>query len=201
MAKDLSFVVGGIKYSAEPTKIERRKIYGWTETRASSVEKGDCRQVSLDSTGTTIIPSGATKLGMLREDGKWMDKGELQTQHADGTQAEIVPSSFDHEIELLQKVNEEYLLDHLISSVYQLSGDGAEALAKALGNDCYAFVFNYRADYKGESAVILSNGTTPFIYVGEMAVFNMIGLEDQSSIDETEEEVQEEVEDLDFSMF
>jgi len=33
MAKDLNFVLGASKFAAAPVKLERKKLYGWTELR------------------------------------------------------------------------------------------------------------------------------------------------------------------------
>lgn len=201
MAKDLNIVLGGSTYPLSPTKIERKKLYGWTEIRATDPEGNICRQAGLDSNGVTIIPKGATKMGMLREDGNWMEKDELEARHADGTKAEPVPSSFNGDIVLNRKVEEEYLLDRIITTVYQLEGNGAEDLAKAIGTDIYAFPFSYRGGYEDSDGILIGNGTTPFIFVGEKAQFEMIGLEEQGVLDEPEEEVSIEDDELDFSMF
>lgn len=201
MAKNLNLVLGGATFALAPTKIERKKVYGWTELRVVDADGNICRQAGLDSNGTTIIPKGATKIGMLREDGNWMEKEELVAQHADGTMAEAVASSFDGEITLNRKVEKEYLLDRIITSVYQLDGDGAADLAKAIGNNIYAFPFSCRGGYANADGMLLSNGTTPFIFVGEKAEFEMIGLEQEAVLDEPEEEVTMEEDELDFSMF
>lgn len=137
--KNLNLHLSDRLFSLAPTKLERKKIYGWTELRATDADSNICRQVGLDGNGVTIIPKGATKIGMLCEDGNWMEKDELQAVHPDGRVAESVPSSFDGEIALDHKVTVEDLLDNVISSVCQLGGDEAGELAQALGNDIYSF--------------------------------------------------------------
>lgn len=201
MAKALNLVLGGNTFALALTKVERKKLYGWTELRATDPDGTVCRQAGLDSNGVTIIPKGATKIGMIREDGNWMEKDELQAVHSDGSVAEAIPSSFDGEIKLNRKVEPEKLLDSVISSVYQLSGDGAEDLAKAIGNDVYMFTFSYRGGYDAADGFLISNGTVPFIFVGTEAQFEFIGLEEQAVLDEPEDEVEVEEDDLDFSMF
>lgn len=201
MAKALNLKLGGSTFALAPTKVERKKLYGWTELRATDPDGVVCRQAGLDSNGVTIIPKGATKIGMLREDGNWMEKDELQAVHADGSAAVAIPSSFDGEISLDNKVSAEKLMDSIITSVYQLEGEGAEALAQALGNDIYAFPFSYRGGYDAADGFLLSNGTTPFIFVGTEAQFEMIGLEEQVAVDEPDDEIEVEEDELDFSMF
>lgn len=201
MAKDLTLVLGGHSYALAPTKVERKKLYGWTEMRATDTDGIVCRQAGLNSNGTTIIPTGATKIGMLRADGNWMEKSELQAVKPDGSVAEAVPSSFDAVINLDNKVPAETLLDNVISSVYQLFGAEAEALATALGNDIFMFPFSYRGGYEAANGFLMSNGSVPFIFVGTEAIFDFIGLEEQAALDEPADEVEMEEDELDFSMF
>lgn len=201
MAKDLTMVLGGHSYALAPTKVERKKLYGWTEMRATDANGIVCRQAGLDSNGVTIIPIGATKIGMRRADGNWMEKSELQAVMPDGSKAEPVSSSFDSVINLHNKVPAETLLDNVISSVYQLSGPEAEALAAALGNDIYMFPFSYRGGYEASNGFLISNGTVPFIFVGTEAIFDFIGLEEEATLDEPADEVEMEEDELDFSMF
>ena len=201
MAKALNLILGGSTFALAPTKVERKKLYGWTELRATDPDGNVCRQAGLDSNGVTIIPKGATKIGMLREDGNWMEKDELQALHADGSVAEAIPSSFEGEIKLEQKVDTEKLMDCIVTSVYQLEGEGAEELAKAIGSDIYTFPFSYRGGYDASDGFLLSNGTTPFIFVGTEAKFELIGLEEQAVVDEPDDEVEMDEDELDFSMF
>jgi len=200
MAKPLTLVLSDSKYALTPTKIERKKIYGWTELRATAPDNTVCCQAGLDSDGKTIVPKGATKMGMMTADGHWMEKSELEARHADGRKAEYVPSSFDGEIMLDNETSVEALLDLMVTSVYQLDGDSAAALAAAVSSKIYAFSFNYRADYSASPAFLIANGTTPFILTGEQAQFEMIGLEEQAALDELDEEVEMEEDELDFSM-
>lgn len=100
MAKALNLILGGSTFALAPTKVERKKLYGWTELRVTDSDGIVCRQAGLDSNGVTIIPKGATKIGILREDGLWMEKDELQAQHTDGSVAAAIPSSFEADIVL-----------------------------------------------------------------------------------------------------
>lgn len=201
MAKNLNLVLSGHVFSLAPTKIERKKLYGWTEMRVTDADGIVCRQAGLNGNGVTIIPKGATKIGMLRADGNWMEKEELQAVWPDGSVAEVVPSSFDRDIVLDNKVDAETLLDRVITSVYQLAGEEATALAQALGNDIYSFLFSYRGGFEAADGFLLGNGSVPFIFVGTEARFDYIGLEEQAVLDEPEDEVEIEEDELDFSMF
>ena len=57
MAKQLSFSIGGKEFSAEPNKVDRKKLYGWSEVFASDDDGNECVLVAADSAGI-IIPKG-----------------------------------------------------------------------------------------------------------------------------------------------
>jgi len=201
MAKDLIFTLNGTQYAAAPEKVERKKLYGWVDTRVTDDSDAECRLAYLDDNGATVIPKGGLAQLLFTPDGRWLDKAELVARHSDGKPAEKVPSSFDAPIELGKPVALEELLDHAITSSYCLQGDGAAALAAALGEEAvYAFPFNYRADYEATNAFLLASNSIPFILTGKRVQVQMVGLEQQGQIDEFEGEAEEESDDLDFSM-
>ena len=200
MAKNLELAIGDKVYPLTPVKLERKKVYGWTELKATTTGGLLCRQVGLDNTGQTIIPKWAVKQGILIEDGIWMEKTELVAVNTSGEPLEQVPSSFDGQIILSSKVTEEFFMDHLISSVYQLDGESSEALAALVGNDIYTFPFSYRGGYKASVGFLMGNGTNVFIFAGEQAQFEFIGLEELGVLDEPEDEMELDDDDIDFSM-
>ena len=201
MARELMLRMGPESYSLAPVKVERRKIYGWTELRVIDSNGEVCRNASLDSNGVTVIPAGATKIGMVDDDGKWMDKSELRPVHSDGTEAELIPSSFESGIVLEKKATAEEYLDLITTSVYVLNGEGAEDLAKKIGDDIFSFRFNYTADYEDSPAFLISNGEAVFIITGQNAKYEYLSLEEKSDLDIDEEETDEcDLDDLDFNM-
>ena len=179
MARELSINLGNASFHLAPIKVERRKVYGWTELRAYDPDGELCRNASLDSNGVTIIPTGAIKLGIVGEDGKWLDKSELQPVHADGTKADLIQSSFEKGIILDKKASAEDLLDLLVTSVYVLDGEGINDLAEKTASDIYSFMFNYNADYEDSPAFLVSNGQQVFIVVGRKAQFEFLSLDDR----------------------
>ena len=201
MARGISLKIGGDCFNLAPVKVERRKMYGWTEVKVWDSNQGECRQVNLDANGVTVIPSGAIKQGILGDNGKWVEKTELQPVHADGTKAELRPSSFDTGIVLNTKASPEDYLDLLVTSVYVLNGEGSEDLAKKVGNDIYSFRFNYRSDYEDSPAFLLSNGQSVFIVTGQNAKYSFLSLEESGDLTVDEEETDDfDIDDLDFGM-
>lgn len=201
MAKALNIQINGRWFAMGTAKVERKKLYGWTELRALTPQGVVCHQAGLDAGGVTIVTKGSTKVGILREDGCWMDKAELTAVHADGTQAQVVASSFDAGINLDQKAPLEQLMDLIVTSAYQLSGDDAALLATAVGQDIYTFPFSYRGGYEASMAYLLVAHDTPFILVGEQAQFDYISLEEQGVLDDEDDDVLDIDEDeLDFGL-
>ena len=89
----------------------------------------------------------------------------------------------------------------MLKSIYQLvidEGDQDKWNIHIANDEIYHFVFNYREDYEGDDAFLISNGEDLFITVGKKNDFEFL---EQSNIvidDEEEEEIDDE---LDFSMF
>lgn len=200
MAKELIFDLGGKQFPLTPTKFERKKVYGWTELCVETSDGSPCRSVGLDSNGTTVIPKGAIKAAILDEDGLWLDKSDLRATDANGNPVSPVPSSFDAPIALGEKVSEAFFLEHIISSIYVLSGDVAGDLMTAVGNDIYAFPFAYRSSLAPSSGFLFSNGKDLYLFAGEKACFEFVGLKEEAVLDEEDAEGEEESDELDFSM-
>ena len=204
MARTLKFSLKDREYAASPTKIDRKKLYGWTETLALDDDGNECKLVNADETGTFIIPKGGTGLGILSESGKWVNRAQLQAVNQNDEPADLISSSFNVTINLEQKVTQETYLDHNITAVYQMD-DTDEALIEAIGDDIYTFSYSYRDSYDGSPAFLLTAdvpemGKKLFLMIGIENNFEMLALEEMGIIEETEEETDTE-EELDFSMF
>lgn len=194
MANVLQLRIGGKGYEASPVKVDRDKLYGFTEVRATDVSGGPCRSASLDPETSEIIPEGGVKIGMVDADGNWVERSELVAVDAEGNRLEMLPSSFGSPIELSRKVGVDEFLDHDWKSVYWL--DNPE-LARQLGSDIYVFPFNYRADVNPNDGLLLASDGKAFLFVGEKTAFEYVGIETEA-VAEPEEGGTEE--DLDFSM-
>ena len=198
MAKELQFKLNGADYGAAPVKLERKKIYGWTDTVATDRSGDVCSSAYLSPDDALIIPSGGLKQATVNEEGRWVEKSELKAYDEDGNKVlPIIASSFDAPIELKKKVTTEEFLDNDWESVYQLVNPD---LAAAVGDDIYTFDFSYRGGTNHNDAYLLNTSSGLFLFAGDKQEFPLVALADETTIDDTEEP-EEEIDDLDFSMF
>ena len=143
--------------------------------------------------------SGGLKQGTVSEDGRWVEKSELAAYSENGQ--EVLPtyaSSFDAPIELKQKATTEEFLDNDWESVYQLANT---ELAAAMGDNIYKFDFCYRGGTNQKNGYLMATPAGLFLFAGDMQEFPLVSLAEETTIDDTEETVEEEIDELDFSMF
>lgn len=199
MAKELVFKLSGKDYNAAPVKLERKKIYGWTDTIATDRSGDVCGSAYLSPDDALIIPSGGLKQGTVSADGRWLEKSELTAYSEDGTEVlPVLPSAFDAPIELNEKATVEQFLDNDWESVYQL--DNAD-LAAAVGDDIYKFEFSYRGGTNHNDAYLVTTPAGLFLFAGDRQEFPLVSLAEETTIDDTEEAEEEAIDELDFSMF
>ena len=199
----LKFAFSSKLYELEPIKLDRKKLYGWSETLVLDMLDEPCTLVSFHPQTSMYLPSGSIALGNITSKGEWIDKAQLKAINSDGSEAIQKPSSFDGVIELLQTVTYEEFLDYSIKAVYSLQGeencpDFVEAIKQS--PKIYTFLFNYRAGYEPDSAFILENNQELFVLVGKKIDFTFIGLSQTASLDEETDMEDESENELDFSM-
>ncbi|MBN2534222.1 MAG: hypothetical protein JXB88_15135 [Spirochaetales bacterium] len=193
MARTLTFVLENKEYSLSPAKLNRQKLYGWKDIVPYDQNNEECQVYSIDESGTFIIPKGGSSLGMIDNQGKWVDKNELTAVDTNGNPVDIVPSSFSHPIALEQITAIEDFLDHSITSIYSLEGEHpafADAIKKAKG--LYTFIFNWRDDYEGDPAFIIESDGKLYVLVGKKNEIDFLSLPQTGAIEEIEDEEGEE---------
>ena len=199
MAKELIFKLSGTDYGAAPMKIERKKIYGWTDIVATDRSGNVCGSAYLSPDDALIIPSGGLKQATVDETGRWVNKSELTAYSEDGKEQLVMfPSSFDAPIDLKKRATVEEFLDNDWESVYQLVNDD---LAEAIGDKIYKFDFSYRGGTNHNDGYLINTPGGLFLFAGDKQDFPLVSLAEETTIDDTEEPVEEEIDELDFSMF
>lgn len=200
MARELTFKIKKKEYSVTPEKIDRRKLYGWTDILALDEQGRECKLVKTDDTGTLIIPKGGTALAILTGEGEWVERNTLKTVDDNGKEAKLITSSFSSVIELKNKISEEEYLDFSITDYYQLNNAAAE-LIKAIGKDIYTFDYTYLDSYETTPAFLMVSDGTLYMLIGYKNKFDMLCLGDCGIIDEDDDYIEVSDDDLDFSMF
>ena len=200
MAKPLTFKIGANEFQLEPIKLDRKKLYGWTELIALDDTGMECQLATMDETGTLMIPKGGVGLGLARQNGEWLEKSELVALGADGAPAVKQPSSFAAPIELKATASPEDILDHTITAVYSLQGEeNCPDLVSVSKTALFTFPFSFTDSYEPGTGFLVENSGELFILVGEKQDFPFIGFEETGTIDEETEEADSEDE-LDFGM-
>jgi hypothetical protein len=177
MGKNIHFVIEGKSWSAGISKVDRNKVYGHVEEVISDSNGELCTVASILEDGQTIIVSGATALKTVDSDNKEITKDAIKTVNLDGTDAVLVPSSYDTDVVLTPGTLDD-LFNLEITAVYQLVWEDEAAkldLINYLGtNKVLKFVFNYRADYEGADAVLITAQNQVFALTGKFIEFQFL---------------------------
>lgn len=197
MAKELTFNLGGNAFAAAPVKLERKKLYGWSTLVATDRDGRVCTTAYISPEDSLMIPSGATKLATVDENGTIVKKSDLVAFDVEGKALETVPSSFEAPIDLAQTATEEEFLDHEWASVYQVQN---EELAAAIGDKIYVFPFSYSGGTTQNDGFLLNSPSGLFLFAGTKVEFAPVSLAEEAYIDECDEEEVEDIDELDFSM-
>jgi hypothetical protein len=200
MAKQIQFKFGKINWQAGLTKVDREKVYGYVEEIVYDKNNSLCTLASLLDNGSTIVPNGSTALKTVDTYNREVDKKSLKTVYLDGSDAILVPSSYDGEISLTEATLDN-IYDLEVTSVYQMDfeieADKLQAVNILKTVPGLGFVFNYRADYEGADAIIIAAQDSFFILVGRKLQFSFLMNDQILAIEDTDEQIDEEV---DFGM-
>ena len=200
MGRKVSFKVQGDLLESEIVKVDRTKIYGSSEKIVLDTNKEECVLSDLYE-GSIILPKGSVGQVLIDDSGNSVSRSELIGFNIQGEKVEKVPSIFSIENNC-KKVEIDDFISSSIKSIYQLNIDETqiESWKKYFLNDeVYLFEFNYREDYEGDDAFLISNEEGFFISVGKKNEFEFLELSNVS-VEDTDEDIEIE-DDLDFSMF
>lgn len=200
MGRKVSFKIEGSLLESEIVKVDRTKLYGTSEKIVYDTNKEECVLSDLYE-GSIILPRGSIGQVLIDENGNSVSRSELVGFNLQGEKVEKVPSIFSIENNC-KKVEIDDFISSSIKSIYQLviDEDQIESWKKYFTNDeVYLFEFNYREDYEGDDAFLISNEDGFFISVGKSNEFEFLELSNVS-VEDTDEDIEIE-DDLDFSMF
>ena len=200
MGRKVSFKIEGSLLESEIVKVDRTKLYGTSEKIVYNTNKEECVLSDLYE-GSIILPKGSVGQVLIDDSGNSVSRSELIGFNLQGEKVEKVPSIFSIENNC-KKVEIDDFISSSIKSIYQLNIDETqiESWKKYFLNDeVYLFEFNYREDYEGDDAFLISNEEGFFISVGKKNEFEFLELSNVS-VEDTDEDIEIE-DDLDFSMF
>ena len=196
MARKIIFNLEGILLESGITKVDRKKLYGSSKKIVKDNDGNECVTSDLYM-GSKILPRGSISQVLIDQKGNFVKRSELVGFNHNNEKVEKVSSVFTVENKC-SKVEIDEFLSVNVKSIYQLDIDDEiiEKWKEYFKNDeIYYFLFNYREDFEGDDAYLISNGSDFFITVGKKNEFVYL---EQENIDlEEEEEIED---DLDFSM-
>lgn len=199
MARKVKFNINSSLLESGIVKVDRSKLYGSSKKIVRDMKGNECVLSNLYN-GDRILPKGSISQVLVDNEGLFVSRSALVGFNSNNEQVEKVSSIFSNDNQC-KKVDLDEFLSVNVKSIYQLviEEDDKEKWNTLFANDeIYHFVFNYREDYEGDDAYLISNGDDLFITVGKKNDFEFL---EQSNIvidDEEEEEIDDE---LDFSMF
>tara|TARA_B100000427_G_scaffold323318_1_gene326560 strand:- start:1161 stop:1763 length:603 start_codon:yes stop_codon:yes gene_type:complete len=200
MGRKAKFKIGNDVLESEFFKVDRSKIYGFSKKHIMDTKKNECQLSDLYE-GTHILPRGSIAQVLIDKNGNSVSRSELVGFNSKNERVEKVSSIFSIENQC-KEVSIDNFLSFSIKSVYQLNieapslSDWGKYFSK---QNIYKFIFNYREDYEGDDAFLLSNEQGYFIAVGNETKYDYLQLENVE-VDDIKED-QEIDDDLDFSMF
>ena len=200
MSRQIKFNLEGILLDAPINKVDRAKLYG-TSTRVVYDENGEECTLSDLYQGSVILPKGSVSQVLTDKKGNYVSRSNLVGFNKSDQKVEKVASIYSQENKCKKTSIDEFVSAN-IKSVYQLTieNDNLQTWKNCfLNNEIYHFIFNYREDFEGDDAYIISNGSDFFVIVGKQNKYEFLEL-DTISIDQEEEDETEE-DNLDFSMF
>ena len=200
MCRKVNFKIEGSLLQSEMVKVDRTKLYGTSQKVVYDTNKEECVLSDLYE-GSIILPKGSIGQVLIDEEGKSVSRSELIGFNIQGEKVEKVPSIFSIE-NSCKRVDIDKFLSSSIKSIYQLIIDEEqiEMWKKFFLNDeIYLFEFNYREDYEGDDAFLISNEQGFFIGIGKSNELEFLELSN-ISLEDTDDDIDLE-DDLDFSMF
>ena len=198
MARQLTFKMDSNEFNSPIEKLDRAKLYGWTEKKYVDREGRECHVGSISADGLHIFGRSAFEQGYTDASGEWLERSQLSAVDIDGNLVEKKEASFGTPIALDKKVSVDDYLEYVAKSVYQLDCPELLDIVKA-EDGVFTFEFNYVASYQPDTAFLVENEDVLFMVVGQKTEFDFVSLQQVDS--PVLEDDEDEEDEIDFSMF
>jgi len=199
LARKVKFNINDTLLESGIVKVDRAKLYGSTKKIVRDMKGNECVLSNLYN-GDRILPKGSISQVLLDNKGLFVSRSSLVGFNSSNKKVDKVNSIFSIDNNC-EKVDLDEFLSVNVKSIYQLTieeGDQEKWNILFANDEIYHFVFNYREDYEGDDAYIITNGSNLFITVGTKNDFEFLEQNNIVIDDEEDEEIDDE---LDFSMF
>ena len=199
MARKVKFNINDTLLESGIVKVDRAKLYGTTKKIVRDTKGNECVLSNLYN-GDRILPKGSISQVLLDNEGLFVSRSDLVGFNSKNEKVDKVSSIFSIDNKC-DKVNLDEFLSVNVKSIYQLAVEEGEKEKWNIlfaNDEIYHFIFNYREDFEGDDAYLISNGKDLFITVGKKNDFEFL---EQNNIDIDDEEEEEIDDELDFSMF
>ena len=199
MARKVKFIIKDNLFESGIVKVDRSKLYGSSKKIVRDMKGNECVLSNLYN-GDRILPKGSVSQVLLDKRGLFVNRSDLVGFDSSDKKVDKVSSIFSIDNKC-EKVDLDEFLSVNVKSIYQLAieeSDKEKWNILFANDEIYYFIFNYREDYEGDDAYLISNGEDFFITVGKKNDFEFLERNNIVIEDEEEEEIDDE---LDFSMF
>ena len=168
MGRKIKFNLEGQVLESEITKVDRKKLYGSSNKIVNDNQGNECVVSDLYQ-GSRILPRGSISQVLVDKNGSFVKRSNLVGFNEHNEKVEKVSSIFALENKC-RKIDLDEFLSVNVKSIYQLdiADDQLDKWQNLFKNDeVYFLVFNYREDYEGDDAYIISNDSGFFMTVGK----------------------------------
>ena len=192
------FHLEGRVLTAGLSKIDRAKIYGWSDLETVDENDSPCTIATLVD-GRHVLPSGSVSMVKLDSKGEKVNTSDLVGMTAEGQSVEKYPGVFTGPVQLHTGNLDDYFA-MAVKAVYVLEFEGENPLAADLADGkLLQFKFNYREDYEADDAFLIANGLGVYCVTGQISELEFLAQSQPESPVEEEADDTEEL--MDFSMF
>jgi hypothetical protein len=199
MAKGMVLNFAGEVSELGLTRVDREKLYG-KKVRAVVDEAGKPAQAAYLSTdGSALLPPSCISLLSVDEHFDAVERSSLKAVDTAGAPLPLVPSTLGVEQPLKGPVPAQRVLEHQITTTYQLMPDklGPNLLAALDRGEIYEARFNWREDWADAACFVLKNETGFFALIGDPTGFEYLQ-RDAAPAPATQDDAADE--ELDFNM-
>ncbi len=178
-------------------KFTKGDLYG-TKTKEKRLDNKLLKTVSISSDGAHILPKGSTSLQFLDEDGKFVERKDVEIFSIEGEKIELTPSMFDKGVNLEEITFSDYFRYNFVTSYYLNIQDGAQnELLYSKCIDCFEnekllkFEYTFRETSHPQEAILIPKSEKIIVVVGTYApeIYNspVLNIQEFSEINDEDE--------------